>query len=407
MKSVLNVAKFIARRYFKAKKSRNVINLITLISVVGITISTSALVILLSAFNGIEEMVIKLYSEFDAPISVRSKKAKTFDQHFLPLEELSELSYTSSISRAVEEVVILKYDQKWIHAKMLGVDSSFLEMTNMQEHLVDGDAMLFYNDRPSAIFGASLLDKLHAYIPYGNQPLQQITFHVPLREGKIRPGKKPLSIERIPAVARMNFNREVNAEYVVIPIKKASEMLQYGDDISALFIDIERSVDLNRAKRAIQEIVGNDFEVKTHFEKNELIFKTSQTERLIVFFILVFIFILSSFNLIASIVMLFVEKKNDIKTLRSFGATSNTIFRIFFYEGLMISGRGVLLGLILGYSIVIVQLNFGLLEMPGTGGEFFPMKPTFKDGFIIFSAVSLLGILVSYLPSKYLVKKAG
>jgi len=401
----LNVPKFIARRYFKTKKSRNVIHLITLISVVGITISTSALIILLSAFNGIEEMVIKLYSDFDPPLTIRSKKAKTFQQQFIPLSEIRKLSEVSEVARSVEEVVILKYDQKWVHAKMLGVDSSFLSITQMADHLVDGEALINENGQPLAIFGASLLDKLDAYIPYGGQSRIPITFHVPLREGKMRPGKNPLTIRRIPAAARMNFNREVNSEYVVVDFETASQMLEYGQDVTAIYIGLKDKNQLEQAKESIQTLVGNDFEVKSNFEKNALIFKTSQTERLIVFFILVFIFILSSFNLIAAIVMLFIEKKKDVLTMRSFGADKTTLFKIFFYEGLLISGRGVVLGLLLGYSVVFLQLQFGLLEMPGTGGSFFPMRPTVKDGVLIFSAVSILGVLVSYLPSKYLINR--
>lgn len=401
----MNVPKFIARRYFKTKKSRNVIHLITLISVIGITISTSALIILLSAFNGIEEMVVKLYSDFDPPLTIRSKKAKTFQQEFLPLSEIRNLPEVSEVARSVEEVVILKYDQKWVHAKMLGVDSSFLSITRMLDHLVDGEPLLWDNNQPLAIFGASLLDKLNAYIPYGGQSRVPITFHVPLREGKIRPGKNPLTVRRIPAAARMNYNREVNSEYVIIDFKTAAQMLDYGQDVTAVYVGLKDKNQLEQAKKSIQALVGKDFEVKTNFEKNELIFKTSQTERLIVFFILVFIFILSSFNLIAAIVMLFIEKKKDILTMRSFGAGKVTLFKIFFYEGLLISGRGVFLGLILGYTVVFLQLQFGFLEMPGTGGSFFPMRPTIKDGILIFSAVAILGILVSYLPSKYLINR--
>ena len=158
-------------------------------------------------------------------------------------------------------------------------------------------------------------------------------------------------------------------------------------------------------KERIQTVLGDDFEVNTNFEQNELIFKTSQSERLIVFFILVFIFILSSFNLIASLAMLFVEKKKDISTLYAMGATKKTVFQIFFFEGLLISGRGIAIGLFLGYLIAFSQIYFGILEMPNSGGEFFPMKTTWSDAFFILLTVSALGFLASYLPTKYLVER--
>lgn len=161
----MNVAHFIAKRYFKAKKSRNVINLITNISVVGITISTAALVILLSAFNGIEDLVIKLYSDFDPAITIRSSKAKTFNQHFLDAEEIKEVEGVTHVIRALEEVVILKHENKWVHATMIGVDAEFTETAKMGDQLVDGEPVLYVNEQPQAIFGAFLLEKLDAYIP--------------------------------------------------------------------------------------------------------------------------------------------------------------------------------------------------------------------------------------------------
>jgi lipoprotein-releasing system permease protein len=376
-----------------------------MISVVGITISTAALVILLSAFNGIEDMVIKLYSDFDPDISVRSAKAKTFNQNFIDLEAIEKVEGVNFTVRALEEVVILKHEKKWVHAKMLGVDPEFVEMTKMDEHLVDGEPYLYINNEPHAIFGASLLDKLDAYVPMSSVNKELITFHVPLREGKIRPGKNPLNVKNINVAARMNYNREVNSEKVVIPYELARELLEYDEDVTAIYVDISENSDLEDVKASIIDLLGEDFEVKTSFEKNELIFKTSQSERIIVYFILVFIFILSSFNLIASITMLFVEKKEDIKTLNSFGADKKTIFNIFFYEGLMISGRGVLLGLTIGYIVCFAQIYIGILGMPSAPGEYFPMKTTLSDAFFIVLSVSILGFLVSYLPTKYLIKK--
>lgn len=401
----MNIAYFIAKRYFKAKKSRNVINLITRISVIGIAVSTLALVIVISAFNGIEDMVIKLYSDFDPPLTVRSSKAKTFSQSFLDLEELQNLEGIKHVARAVEEVVILKHEDKWVHANMVGVDTNFLQLAHVSEHMVDGEPVLYDNNVPLALFGAGLLDKLDAYVSFRGEVREQVTFHVPLRDAKLRPGKKTLSVKRIPVAGRVNYNREVNEDKVVVPYSLGAELLQYGNDITAIYLDLEEDVSLEEMKDNVQSLLGNDFTVKTNFEKNELIFKTSKTERLIVVFILLFIFLLSSFNLIASLTMLFVEKKKDIDTIYSFGGDKKLIFKIFFFEGLMISGRGVIAGLMIGYLVVFAQINFVIIQMPGAVGEAFPMKPTVMDAALILSLVSVLGFLVSYLPTKYLVNK--
>lgn len=401
----MNVAYFIAKRYFKSKKTRNVINLITLISVIGISVSTFALVIVISAFNGIEDMVVKMYSDFDADLTVRSAKAKTFNQSFVPADTLTSLDDVEFVVRAVEEVVILKHEDKWVHATMIGVDSQFIELARIPEHMVDGEPLLYDGDTPLALFGASLLDKLDAYVSYSGRTREQITFHVPLREAKLRIGKKPLSVQRIAVAGRINYNREVNAEKVVVPYNLGRDLLNYGEDISALYIGLKDGASLKRAKQRIQALVGEDFEVKTNLEKNELIFKTSKTERLIVIAILIFIFLLSSFNLVASLTMLFLEKKKDINTLYSMGAEKRFIVNTFFYTGLMISGRGILIGLTLGYALVFAQIYFSLLEMPGAIGEAFPMKANWSDAIVIILGVSMLGFLVSYLPTNYLVNK--
>ena len=377
-----------------------------MISVVGITISTAALVILLSAFNGIEDMVIKLYSDFDPALTISSKKAKTFNKNFIDSTSLTEIDGVSKVIRAVEEVVILKNEEKWVHARMLGIDTAFLKTSKMDDHVIDGEVKLYdRKGEPLAIFGASLLDKLDGYIPYGDDMYEEIIFYVPLREGKLRPGKNPLSVEKLRVASRINYNREVNSEYVIVPYSMGKKLLAYGDDITSYFIALEDGTSLKKAKREIQELVGPDFLVQTYLEKNELIFKTSQTEKIIVYFILVFIFILTSFNLIASITMLYVEKRPDIKTLYNLGARRKTIFRIFFFKGLMISGRGVLIGLVLGYLVSFSQQFFGIIEMPGSPGDFFPVKTTFVDGVFIFFSVVLLGLLVSYFPTKYMVYK--
>lgn len=401
----MNVARFIARRYFKAKTSLNVINLISKISVGGIAISVAALVILLSAFNGIEQMVIKLYSDFDSSLTIRSAKAKTFNQNFLEIENITQVKGVTNLSRAIEEVVILKHEDKWVHAKMIGVDTTFLSMTKMKHHLVDGEALLYRVDEPQAIFGAVLLDKLGGYIPVSEHLREQIIFNAPLREGKIRPGKTPLNVRAVDVSARMNFNREVNAESVVVPYELAQELLEYNEDISAIYLEVNEKVNLNKVKKEVQALVGADFEVKTHLEKNELIFKTSQSERLIIYFILVFIFILASFNLIASIVMLFVEKKNDVATLISIGADKNTIRNIFFYEGLLIVARGAIIGLFIGYIVTFSQIQFGLVAMPSVPGESFPMFATWTDATLILFTVGLLGAVISYFPTNVLMKR--
>jgi lipoprotein-releasing system permease protein len=364
---------------------------------------TAALVILLSAFNGIEKMIEALYSEYDTDITIRLEKGKTFSEDRLDISLISDLEGVDNITRAMEEVVILKHEKKWVNANLVGVDSSFLAITKMKNHMVDGEPFIEKGGGVFALMGATLLDKLEGYIPE-NVGHESLICYAPKSDIKIRPGKSPFNASQIKVAGRFNYNKEVNQEAFIVPLSYAREILQKPKSLSAIYVDVSPEFDSGVIQERLRSIVGDDFIVKTSLEKNELIFKTSKIEKIIVLVILLFIFILAAFNLVASLTMLFVEKRKDMDTLRSFGADRNLIFKVFFLEGIMISGKGILFGLILGYTICLVQLNFGLLVMPNSGGEAFPIALNLMDGLMIFGLVSLLSVWFSYLPVLYLVR---
>lgn len=349
-------------------------------------------------------MISNLYSEFDTDLTVRVIKGKSFNENRIDLDKIKTLSEVANTSRVVEEVVILKNDEKWVDAKMIGVEESFLKMTNTEDHVHEGKAKLQIGQEYSAILGASLLDKLEGFIPK-QMGYERVICYVPKRDAKIRPGKSPFVTRSILVSGTMNYNREVNTEMMVIPLDLSRELLEFDNQISAVYIDAKPGVDNNDLKEKVSKIVGKDFVVKTSYEKNELIFKTSQSERFIVIIILLFIFILAAFNLVASLTMLFVEKRDNVHTMISFGTPKKYVFRIFFIEGLLISARGILIGLILGYTICVLQLKFSLITMPNSNGEPFPISFSFLDGLMIFGLVALLSVLFSYFPVKYLVRK--
>lgn len=381
------------------------INLITRISVIGISVITAALIILLSAFNGIEEMITRLYSEFDPDLSVRVNEGKSFDLSRIDTTAVSKIDGVVNYSFALEEEVILKHETKWTNATLIGVDDRFLSIVHMDSHLLEGVPELYIDNKPAALIGASLLDKLDGFIP-ANVGHESLIFYAPKKKIKLGLGKSPFYQGVFKLSGRYNFNREVNASTVLMPLSEVQEFIAQPKRASVLFVDVD-SGSLDAAKDELKKLIGNAFTVKTNFEKNELIFKTSRSEKVIVILILVFIFILAAFNLIASLIMLFVEKKTDVATLHTIGADQRTIFKIFFYEGLLISGKGIIIGGVLGYAICMLQINFSLLTMPNTGGEVFPVALSLGDGLLIFSLVGVLSFLFSYFPVKYLVRNGS
>jgi lipoprotein-releasing system permease protein len=395
-----NVPFFIAKRYLFSWKKRNAINLITAISIIGIAVTTASLIILISAFNGIEQMIDRMYSEFDTDLSIQASETKTFNSSQIDLRKIHKVDGVQSISRTVDELVIIKNGERWVNARLIGVDSTFLGIAKMNKHLLNNEQIRDY--KSFVIPGAGLQEKLQIGIDSENK-YDPIVIYAPKRKLSIKPGQNPFFLETAEVTAIMNYNREVNTDIILSSFDFAAQLLQYENEYSSIWIDLKDDVDVEKTKESIQELVGNTFKVKTRIEKNELIYKTSQSEKIIVICILIFIFILSAFNLIASLTMLFIEKKKHITSLLSMGLTKQNIFSIFFIEGILISSIGLVVGLGLGYLVCFAQLFGNLVVLPGTT-EAFPINPTFFDGIFILALVVSLTILFSYSTVHFLVK---
>lgn len=366
-------------------------------------VSTAALVILLSAFNGIEKMVEKLYTDFDPDITIRSATGKTFFSNQIDLKVVQSVPGVQQTSFGIEEVVVLKHEKKWVNANLLGVDEQFLKLTKMPEHMVDGYPNLKEQNSSVAIIGASLLDKLEGFIP--STGYESLTIYSPKRNLKMRLGKSPFETRQINLAGRMNFNREVNAEFIVVPIDFARNLLAYSSENSVLFVDVQAGIENESVQEKLKKMLGDGFAIKTNYEKNELIYKTSQSEKIIVIVILLFIFIIAAFTLVAALTMMFVEKKENLGTLQALGADKKFVFKIFFTEGLLISSFGVLMGLFFGYLVCFAQIQFHILTMPNSAGEPFPMKISLQDAILILTLVGIISVLASYLPAKYLLRR--
>ena len=395
-----NVALLIAKRYLFSWKKRNAINLITVISIVGIAVTPAALVILISAFNGIEQMIDRMYSEFDTDLTIIPKNSKTFHTSQIDFSKIQKMEGIQSISKAIEELVILKNGDKWVNAKLIGVDSSFLGIANMNNHLLHNKRIKDYSS--FILPGAELLEKLQIGMDHEDN-YEPVVLYAPKRKIAIKPGQNPFYLEKADVTAIMNYNRDVNSEVILTDFQFATNLLQYENECSSIWIDLKENIIAEDVKIKLQEKLGAGFIIKTRFEKNELIFKTSQSEKIIVIGILIFVFILAAFNLIASLTMLFVEKKKNFTTFLSFGMTKKNIFSIFFLEGILISATGLILGLVLGYFICFMQIWGSLIVLPGTS-EAFPIGLTLKDGILITVLVSVLSFAFSYFTVHFLIR---
>lgn len=404
----MNSSFFIARRYLFSKKTQNVINIISGVSVAGIMISTAAMVIILSGFNGIEGLVFKMFSSFESDIQISAQNSKTFDKDYI-LPQVYEMEGVDKYSHVIEEIAIVKNGDNFIIGTIKGVEQDFLEMSEMKDHLLDGKGIIEDDYGPLALIGGGAIENLDGYIYQIEGEYETFTLYSPNREEKISSNQlknvDAFSTSQIPIAGVFSYNNDVDLNYLIVPFDFAASIFNYKDEITQLEIDFKPNTDLIAKKNELIQLLGPSFKVETNIEQNKLIFETSQSEKWITTLLLGFIFFLATFNMIASITMLVIEKRENMRTLFALGAKETQLRRIFFYEGLLINGLGLIFGLILGYGVCYLQLEFGLIAMENSHVEFFPITFKWIDLFLILGITTVFGILAAYLPSRFLIKR--
>ncbi len=404
----MNSSFFIARRYLFSKKTQNVINIISGVSVVGIMISTAAMVIILSGFNGIEGLVFKMFSSFESDIQISAQNSKTFDKAYI-LPQVYEMEGVDKYSHVIEEIAIVKNGDNFIIGTIKGVEQDFLEMSEMKDHLLDGKGIIEDDYGPLALIGGGAIENLDGYIYQIEGEYETFTLYSPNREEKISSNQlknvDAFSTSQIPIAGVFSYNNDVDLNYLLVPLDFAASIFNYKDEITQLEIDFKPNTDLIAKKNELIQLLGPSFKVETNIEQNKLIFETSQSEKWITTLLLGFIFFLATFNMIASITMLVIEKRENMRTLFALGAKETQLRRIFFYEGLLINGLGLIFGLTLGYGVCYLQLEFGLIAMENSHVEYFPITFKWIDLFLILGITTVFGILAAYLPSRFLIKR--
>lgn len=401
----MNSSFFIAKRYLFSKKKHNAINIISAVSVLGIAISCAALVIVLSAFNGIEQLVFEINSAYEQDITIESNQTKSFHAYQIP-QEVYQVEGIKHYTPVIEEIIIIKKDDRFIIGQLKGVENQFLQMCEMDRHMVDGYPILEDEFGPLGLIGIGALYNIGGYLDPSNGVYDEFTIYVPNKTEKIKSASiEGFTTTKISICGTFEFNKKIDERVLIVPISFAQEALNFQDELTAIEFNFENGIDLDKKKNEIQEIVGDGFTVKTHFQQNQLIYQTSQLEKWLIVLFLGFIFFMVSFTLVASITMLVLEKKDNLVTLRSMGATIPNLIRIFFYEGLLINTLGLIIGLILGYGICLLQQQFGFIMLDAEMNEYFPIQIRLADFVLILSITLGLGIFISYLPSRFLIKR--
>jgi lipoprotein-releasing system permease protein len=400
----LKVSLYIAKRYLFSKKSVNAINLISIISLIVVAFVTMAMIIVLSAFNGIEDLITTRYNAFDAGIEVMPSKGKTFSELNFPIEKIKKLSGFQNYCNTIEENVLLEYGTNQRIVKMKGVDDHFLSMSKLDSLIYEGNSALKVNDRFYAVAGLGL--KYELGLTLFKESLTPLKLSAPIRGKKISTNKmNAFNKEKIMLGGVFTINADFDSEYIIVPIEFSKSLLGYENEISEVEINFSENTNLESKAAEISNLLGSNYKIKTRNQKNEFIYKTNQSEKWITFLILSFILLIASFNMIASLTMLILEKKKDIRILKSMGAKQSLIKGIFFTEGMLINFCGAVIGLVLGYGLCLLQQNVGLVRLEGGIVDYYPIKMEFTDFFAVLGIVTFTGIIFSYLPVRYLTAK--
>ncbi|MEN8929324.1 MAG: FtsX-like permease family protein [Flavobacteriales bacterium] len=402
----MNLPFKIAKRYLFAKKSQNIINVVSMISVIGIAISTMAMIIVLSAFNGIEKVVEDLYNTFDPDIKITLKEGKTFLRTDLHSQEILELDAVSYGSEVIEQTVILEKGDRFEACKIKGVRADYILKRGIDTLLTEGLPDLEYEGVSYCIPGFVLQSRLG----FTSDPRydNQITINGMLRDKKISMTSQPFNQKRVTVGGIFSSGLMSNdGKYVFSSLQFAENLLGYQNEITGLEVyakDLSNS-QLYKLKSNIKKLAGNKFKVETREEQNALIFSATKSEKIAVFIILCFVMVIAAFSLIASLTMLILEKKKDVFTLYSIGFTKKDVRNLFFYEGLLINMLGGVIGLVLGLAICYLQIGFGLIPIQESIMESYPIEVEFMDIIYILLTVISVGLLSSYFPVRYLVKR--
>ena len=401
----MNLPFYIARRYLMAKKSQNAINIISGISVAGVAVGTMALITVLSVFNGFDSIIKSLYNSFDPEIKISIKEGKTFNPGEYPFEQIRNHESVAYYAEVLEENALLRYGDRQHIATVKGVDEQYKHVTGIDSMIVDGEFALWDGQRPMAVVGLGVAYNLAIGLNF----LNPINIYIIKRRGNVSMNpEQAINRKLIFPSGMFSIEQEINSRYLLVPLTFARDLLQYTTEVSAIELRLHDDTDKFLAQKEIREILGEGFLVKNRNEQNELFYRIMKSEKWAIFFILTFILVIASFNIIGSLTMLILDKQRDIDTLDSLGASAPLIKRIFLLEGWMISISGALIGLILGSLISWLQAEFGLIKLSGSGSfiiDAYPVVFQPMDVVKVFLTVTGVGFLAAWIPVRYLARQ--
>ena len=401
----MNTALYIARRYLFAKKSTNAINIISTISVLGVFVGSAALIIILSVFNGFEEVVLKMFNTITPQLVIAPAKGKTFDPNTAYFKQLSTNQSIYSYTQVLSENALLRYHDKQSVGLVKGVSTSYLKNKSLDSITIQGKFVIQNSSGPNAVIGSAIQNYLMVNT---NDPFTQLQVFSPrkgITSSSVNPADDFVDLY-IPVSGIFEVQQDFD-NIAIVPLSFARKLLQEETKISSIEINLQKGIDADAFKEKIEEQLGAGFIVKDRIEQNKALYNILGTEKWAVYIILTFILIIAIFNIIGSLTMLVIDKLKDIAILSSLGAGKSLIKRIFLFEGMMITMAGCIFGLLIGFGFCLMQQKFGWIKMSQDNlliSNAYPIGLKWKDFLLVFVTVSIFSFMASALSSNLSVK---
>lgn len=406
----MNFPLFVARRYLFSKKSTNAINVISIISMIGVAVATMALVIVMSVFNGFHDLVASFLTNFDPQLEVFPTEGKSANANDPLLAKVKQLRQVDVATENVEDMAMAMYGDKLTMVTIKGVDDNFDKLTHIKEILYgDGEYELHAGNLEYGIIGIRLAQTLDVGATWNGY----LKIYAPKRSGQLDMSNPAsgFAVDSLlsPGVVFSVNQARYDKGHILTSIEFARNLFDMKGRISSLELRLQENSNLKEVKKEIQAIVGSRYKVLDRFEQQADTFKIMQIEKIIAYFFLTFILVVACFNIIGSLSMLMIDKKNDVVTLRNIGASDKQITKIFLFEGRMISVIGALIGILLGLLLCWLQQTFGFVSLGQRSGDFvvnaYPVSVHYLDILFIFITVIAVGWMAVWYPVRYFSKR--
>jgi len=395
----LNLPFFIATRYFLSKRKKNFINIISILSMVGIAFSTAALIIVLSVFNGLEGLLRSLYTSFDPEIKIELVKGKSFEMTEELLSKIKSITGVGIVTEVIEDYAYVRFRDADMVVTMKGVSDNFIDQHRLDNHLVDGELVLRENGMMYAIIGRGVQYALSIGIEENIFPLQ--VFYIKNTKSSSLDPSQLYAQRALQPGGVFSIEKNIDENFIFVPLDFANDLLNYGKKRTSLEIQTKPGSSVNEVQHEIKKTLGDSFRVLTNEEQHKDLYRLLKIEKLFTFLALSMLIVVASINIFFSLMMLALDKKKDISILSALGAHESFIQKIFLNEGALIAFLGAGIGLMLGGGICWLQDTFGLVGMGMENAilSSYPVKMRFSDFLLTATVIISITALVSFYPA--------